>query len=147
MAFQHRQPDHRFTHGLRFSRKRVHRADVRDERGRLRTSRSIFTYQHGPAHRKTLDSAARREMEDNMSRLLIVTALAALPLAAQNFGEITGTVSDSTGAVIAGAAVSLTNSATNQVRRVVTNDTGAYSAPFLVPGLYDLRVETPGFKA
>src|SRR5262245_57512628 len=82
-----------------------------------------------------------------MSRLLIVTALAAVPLLAQNFGEITGTVSDPTGAVISGAAVTVISAATNQVRRVVTNDTGAYSAPFLVPGQYEVRVETPGFKA
>jgi len=29
----------------------------------------------------------------------------------------------------------------------VTNRTGNYSVPYLVPGIYDIRVETPGFKA
>src|SRR5260370_2505405 len=78
--------------------------------------------------------------------LFILFAAAAPQLFAQNFGEITGTVADSSGAVIAGAAVSVTNTATNQVRRTTTNDTGTYSAPFLVPGTYDIRVETTGFK-
>src|SRR6266853_652999 len=78
--------------------------------------------------------------------LFILLAAAAPQLFAQNFGEITGTVADSSGAVIAGAAVSVTNTATNQVRRTTTNDTGAYSAPFLVPGTYDIRVENTGFK-
>ena len=79
--------------------------------------------------------------------LLTIIAVAALPLAAQNFGEITGTVSDTTGAVIAGAVVTVTQASTNQARRVTTNEAGAYSAPFLVPGVYDIRVENPGFKA
>ena len=79
--------------------------------------------------------------------LLLITALSALPLGAQNVGEITGTVADSTNAVIAGATVIVTSSATNQVRRVATNDAGAYSVPFLMPGLYDVRAETSGFKA
>src|SRR5437899_142792 len=55
-----------------------------------------------------------------LTHYLVVTALAALPLGAQNFGEITSTVSDSTG-----AAVTVTRTATNQVRRAVTNDTGS----------------------
>ncbi len=80
------------------------------------------------------------------SRLLPALSLLAMPLGAQNFGEITGTVSDSSGAVITGAAVTATNAATNQVRRANTNETGNYSVPFLVPGLYDIRVENPGFK-
>ncbi len=80
------------------------------------------------------------------SALLLFIALAALPLAAQNFGEITGTVSDSTGAVVGGAMVTVINTANNQVRRVATNDTGNYSAPFLVPGLYNVSVENAGFK-
>src|SRR5437867_5997114 len=77
---------------------------------------------------------------------LLIIALAAPPLSAQNFGEITGAVSDSTGAVITGAAVTVMSTATNQVRRVTTNETGNYSVPFLVPGLYDVRVENSGFK-
>jgi hypothetical protein len=64
----------------------------------------------------------------------------------RTFGEITGTVADASGALVSGAVVTLTNTATNQVRRITTNDTGNYSAPFLVPGPYQVRVEKTGFK-
>ena len=76
---------------------------------------------------------------------LVFTALA-LRLGAQNFGEITGTVTDASGAVITSAAVTVTSAATNQVRRTTTNDAGNYSVPYLMPGLYEIRVERPGFK-
>lgn len=82
-----------------------------------------------------------------VTRISILLALAAWPLAAQNTGEITGTIADSTGAVILGASVTITNTATGQIRQVNTNQSGNYSVPYLVPGVYDIRVETPGFKA
>lgn len=78
------------------------------------------------------------------SALLIV---APLPITAQTFGEITGTLVDSSGAVVSGATVKVTNSATSQVRQVETNEAGNYTIPFLPPGLYQIRVEKVGFKA
>ncbi len=77
---------------------------------------------------------------------LILLASASLPLGAQNLAEITGAVSDASGAVMAGAAVTAVSAATNQVRSATTNETGIYSLPYLVPGAYDLRVESSGFK-
>jgi hypothetical protein len=85
-----------------------------------------------------------------MPRLVLTClsiALLGLPLGAQNFAEITGTVSDASGAVMAGVTVTAVNTATNQKRQATTNDTGIYSLPYLVPGTYDLRVESSGFKA
>jgi len=76
-----------------------------------------------------------------ISGILIALIALALPLGAQNFAEITGAVSDATGAVMAGAAVTAISAATNQVRRATTNETGNYSLPYLVPGAYDVRVE------
>ncbi|HYM12025.1 MAG TPA: carboxypeptidase-like regulatory domain-containing protein, partial [Bryobacterales bacterium] len=76
----------------------------------------------------------------------VILAAAALPLGAQNFGEITGAVSDSSGAVITGASITVTSTTTNQVRRAATNESGTYTVPFLVPGLYDVRAESAGFK-
>ena len=58
---------------------------------------------------------------------------------AQTFGEVTG-------AVVAGATITITNTATNQVRQVQSNESGNYTVPFLVPGLYDLTAEQEGFK-
>jgi outer membrane receptor protein involved in Fe transport len=70
----------------------------------------------------------------------------ALPVFAQTSGEITGTVTDTSGAVIEGANVTIQNTATGQVRQVQTNQSGTYDVPFLVPGTYNIRVERQGFK-
>src|SRR6266478_984549 len=65
---------------------------------------------------------------------------------AQTFGEITGSISDATGAVIAGAEVTVANLATNQARKATSNDTGIYSVPYLVPGSYNIHASKSGFK-
>ena len=81
------------------------------------------------------------------SRILCGLAfVAALPLAAQNYGEISGSVTDSTGALVAGATITITNTATNASRHGQTNASGNYSLPFLVPGPYTVKAEHPGFK-
>src|SRR5687768_1391060 len=72
--------------------------------------------------------------------------MAAFELNAQNFGEINGTVSDSSNATVASAVVTITNTATNVARRVQTNESGNYTAPFLPPGSYNVQVEHAGFK-
>src|SRR5213593_5259524 len=85
-----------------------------------------------------------------MKTLLVVATLAALSaccLYAQTFGEVTGRVTDPSGAVIPGASVTLTNVNTNAVRNVVTTEAGAYTFPSVPPGSYRLRTELPGFKA
>lgn len=69
------------------------------------------------------------------------------PVFAQTFGEFTGVVSDSSGAVIAGARVTITNTATSVARVTETNESGNYTVPFVSPGVYDLQAETDGFKA
>jgi hypothetical protein len=85
-------------------------------------------------------------MFKNLGTLAPASVLLALSVFGQNFGEITGTVTDATGAVIAGAVVTVVSTATNQARTATSNDSGIYSVPFLVPGLYDVRIESPGFK-
>ena len=64
----------------------------------------------------------------------------------QTFGSIDGETRDSTGAIVAGVTVSVTNNGTNAVRSAVTNDAGVYSFPSLAPGTYGLRAEKPGFR-
>ncbi|MBI1353469.1 MAG: TonB-dependent receptor plug domain-containing protein [Acidobacteria bacterium] len=78
--------------------------------------------------------------------LCMALALGALQLPAQTFGEITGSVTDPSNAVIAGAKVTVTNTATNVSREVETNEAGNYSVPFLNPGIYSLTAELEGFK-
>jgi hypothetical protein len=70
----------------------------------------------------------------------------AIAIQAQTQGDITGLVTDSSGAVIPGANVTVTNKATAAVRKAVTNSEGLYAFPSLPPGVYILRVEQDGFK-
>lgn len=64
---------------------------------------------------------------------------------AQGGGKITGIVKDPSGAVIPGAAVSLTNTATEAKRTAMTDNEGAYSFPALAVGQYDLEAKATGF--
>jgi hypothetical protein len=79
-------------------------------------------------------------------QFLVAAMLFLAPSFGQTLGEITGIVSDASGAVVAGAAVTVTNTATGAAREAVTNQAGAYSFPALTPGVYDVRVTASGFK-
>ena len=85
-----------------------------------------------------------------MKKLVLIAAmvLAAVPSYAQNLRTATlvGTVTDSSGATIADAAITVLNVDTNVASRSKTNDEGAYYVPFLNVGNYALTVESPGFK-
>jgi hypothetical protein len=61
-------------------------------------------------------------------------------------GSILGAVTDSSGASIPGATVTITNKATGVPRALTTNAQGLYNAPALPAGEYDVRVEMQGFK-
>jgi hypothetical protein len=67
-------------------------------------------------------------------------------LFAQNSSSITGTVRDATGAVVAGADVTVTNAATGVAQKSTSNSSGDYLVAGLPAGTYDLRVSTTGFK-
>lgn len=61
-------------------------------------------------------------------------------------GTLVGTVMDSTGAVIPNAKIGVRNVETSLVTKCETNAEGAYYAPFLAVGSYELTVEATGFK-
>lgn len=87
-----------------------------------------------------------------MKRLVLVLAawcLVTLPAFGQSQainGTIEGTVSDSSGAVLPGVTVTLTNTDTGAVRSVVTNERGIYRALLLPLGTYRVVAELQGFK-
>jgi Carboxypeptidase regulatory-like domain/TonB dependent receptor len=60
---------------------------------------------------------------------------------------LSGTVTDSSGALVAKAAVVIRNTDTGAVRSVTTNGEGFYSAPNLNPGNYEVKVTAKGFSA
>ena len=79
--------------------------------------------------------------------LVIVLTTLAFPASAQTpSGEISGTVVDSSGSVLPGVRVTLTNSGTNAIRLTQTNETGVYVFPAVPPGTYSLKVELEGFS-
>ena len=83
-----------------------------------------------------------------MGKLLLCAALslaATFPVSGQTGGQITGEVRDPSGAAIPNAAVTVTNTATNVTRSTTTNTSGLYSFPDLTPGLYQVKVNSPGF--
>ena len=61
-------------------------------------------------------------------------------------GALSGTVTDSSGAVISGATVSITNESTGEVRRQNTESDGRFLTPLLLPGTYRVEVSNKGFK-
>src|SRR3954447_22835155 len=86
-----------------------------------------------------------------LRRVLCISALAfgvvSLPIAAQEArGTLLGRVTDSTDALILGAKVDLQNVDTGVRFTSLTNHTGDYIFPMLVPGTYLVKVEHPGFK-
>lgn len=66
---------------------------------------------------------------------------------AQTTAQLSGTVQDSTGAVIPDAQVKLVNSANQDTRVATTNGAGLFAFPSLVPGTYSVQVTAKGFNS
>jgi len=83
-----------------------------------------------------------------VSAIFAVTLIfLALPAWAQTtYGSVDGSVTDPSGAPIAGAQVTLTNLGTSERRTQVTGSDGLYLFANLLPGRYSIDVEKPGFK-
>ena len=78
---------------------------------------------------------------------LVFVLLAAVSLSAQTFrGTILGTVTDPSGAVVAGAKVTVKNTGTGLERATETSADGSYSLPELPIGTYDVTVSQAGFQ-
>jgi hypothetical protein len=69
------------------------------------------------------------------------------PGIAQTLGTITGSVKDSTGAVLPGVTVTVVNTSTNATRTTVSNEVGLFDLPALPPGPYKVKSELEGFRA
>jgi Carboxypeptidase regulatory-like domain len=78
--------------------------------------------------------------------LTALLVLPAIPLLAQiDTGSIVGIVADKSNARLAGAAIDVTNAATNVTRSFVTNGDGEYEVLQLIPGVYNVKVSQSGF--
>jgi hypothetical protein len=84
------------------------------------------------------------------SSIVIVSLTPSLPAGAQSTasaGNVQGTITDPTGAVVAGALVVLANHETGQALRIVSSSSGVFTSGALSPGSYDVRVEAAGFQS
>jgi hypothetical protein len=92
-----------------------------------------------------------RNVTTRWGRVLAMTAMAALVASTAVFAQATGTstirgtVEDTSGGVLPGATVTITNVGTKAVSTSVTDGRGGYLA-VVFPGTYDLKVELEGFK-
>jgi hypothetical protein len=77
--------------------------------------------------------------------MLTVFLLPALAHAQLTRGAISGTIRDTTGAVIAEATITATNVATNQARTATTNGEGFYRFAAIEPGTYKIAIRKTGF--
>ena len=81
-----------------------------------------------------------------LAAVLLLTGGITPALAQGSTASISGTVKDSTGAVLPGVEITITNTATAQSRVAVTSDAGRYNAPLLQVGTYEIRAELTGFQ-
>ncbi len=72
--------------------------------------------------------------------------LPSTPVFAQN-GAVLGVVSDTSGAVIPSASITITNTATGVKTTTQTNNEGLYVFPYVQPGVYDVSASATGFEA
>src|SRR5262245_55846873 len=78
---------------------------------------------------------------------VLFCCLQALPQSNASSGEIKGTITDASGAVVPGATVTVTNTETGFSRTAITDERGEYRILLLPPGAYEVRVELSGFTA
>ena len=80
-------------------------------------------------------------------KLTLFVFIGSLPVFAQTAtGEISGTITDSSGAVMAKAKVTVANADTAVAREATTDSSGSYVFTLLPPGMYNLAVEAAGFR-
>jgi hypothetical protein len=81
-----------------------------------------------------------------ISTLLLPPSVSSSALAQSSKGIVVGTITDPSGAVVAGATVKITNQSTNVVRETKTSAEGGFRIDAVDPGIYKIEVTAGGFK-
>src|ERR1700681_2731686 len=91
-------------------------------------------------------NAGRKSWKVTASLFFVLLAAPPRMARAQGDASINGAVTDTTGAIIAGATVKVKNAEIGAVRAVVTDNAGRYDAPSLAVGKYEVSAEQAGFR-
>src|SRR5580692_5689448 len=116
-----------------------------------------MSYRSAAVSRERSQQGARlfcRRLEVNVllklpKRLFVYIVLLGISVGAcfaQSTATLSGVVTDPTGAVVAGAQVTVHSLATGLDRQLVTDSAGLYAAPSLLPGDYQVQVKASGFS-
>src|SRR5262245_21197116 len=79
-------------------------------------------------------------------RLIIFAGLAGIAFSQDPRGKITGVLIDASQAAVPNAEIRATNADTGVTAVSKSNEAGNYTLPFLLPGMYRITAEAPGFK-
>jgi len=82
-----------------------------------------------------------------LAALLAVTFSTNVAFGQAVYGSILGTVTDPQGAAVPNAKITVTNVRKGTTDQTTTNQDGNYSVTHLIPDIYSIKVEAPGFKA
>src|SRR5262245_22025225 len=87
-----------------------------------------------------------KKMIKAFTAMIVLILLGSVSLFGQSNGSVKGLVKDTTGAILPGATITLTNKATQRVQTTLSTETGTYVFPALPPGEYSVTAEMPSFK-
>src|SRR5258708_71526 len=105
-------------------------------------------FQYPELNRRNRMESAFRNTWTRLLLAFVVLSLSVGAFAQGGAGQLTGLVTDATGAVVSGVEVKLSNTATGEVRRTVTTPAGIYTFPSLpIVGTYTLEIAAKGFKS
>src|SRR4030095_4402159 len=93
-----------------------------------------------------VNSRVTGAMKSISSAVLLTCLLALTALGQATTGSLSGTINDPGGAVVAGATVTVVNTATGAERSAITSSEGTFDFQTLQPGTYRISVEAKGFR-
>src|SRR5215813_13829560 len=127
-------------HSAALASKEVDRRSCKRVRAKIE-ARHVYS----PQSRLYEETTMRRSISRGILLCLLPLMCTAWVMASPT-GSITGFVKDSTGALVPGVKVILTNIGTNAQLSTNSNENGGFQFPQLAPARYSLVVESPGFK-
>jgi hypothetical protein len=81
-----------------------------------------------------------------VAALVLLTCFPAISRGQTSYGTVVGTITDTTGAVVPGVAITLVNTGTSEQHTTKTDERGSYQFVNLLPGAYKVTFERQGFK-